>query len=75
MKRNNSVPEEIDRLPDIQMKRRETMGAPSHHLPPALTVNENKQPRHSKQTSSKNLDESFKKYKALDIIKEDKDDD
>lgn len=28
-----------------------------------------------KGPSSKNLDESFKKYKALDIIKEDKDDD
>lgn len=50
------------------MKRKEG----SMIIPTPLKEEEKK---HSKGPSSKNLDESFKKYKVLDIIKEDKDDD
>lgn len=68
MKRNNSVPEEIDRLPEIQMKRKEGSMI-------VATPFKEEEKKSNKGSIAKNLDESFKKYKVLDIIKEDKDDD
>ncbi len=52
LKRNSSVPEEIDKLPEIPSKRHELV----------------------KQISKPGKEESFKKN-ALDVIKEDRDDD
>ena len=61
MKRNNSVPEEIDRLPEIQMKRKEAS------YPPDVK-------KSNGGPGSKNLDDSFKKYQGLYPIREDRDD-
>lgn len=79
LKRNNSVPHEIDRLPEIQSARRkENLVPPSSSA--LLEVNEPKPEKrirkHAPVVLSKALDESFKKNSAaLDIIKEDRGDD
>lgn len=62
MKRNNSVPEEIDKLPEIQIRKRD-----NSILQQEIDTRSNRAP------VSKNLEDSFKKM--LDPIKEDRDDD
>lgn len=81
LKRNNSVPHDIDRLPEIQTSRKkENLAPPSTSS--LLESCENKQPaperrirKHAPVVLSKALDDSFKKNSAaLDIIKEDRGD-
>jgi hypothetical protein len=79
LKRNNSVPHEIDRLPEIQSARRkENQPPPSSSA--LLDINDIKPEKrirkHAPVVLSKALDDSFKKNSAaLDIIKEDRGDD
>lgn len=63
MKRNNSVPDGIDKLPEISMKGKGDF----------LLQMEEKLKSKKSGPGSKNFDDSFKRNQ-LDIIKEDKDD-
>jgi hypothetical protein len=80
LKRNNSVPNEIDRLPEIQSARRkENLPPPSSSA--LLDINDLKPEKRIRKHAppvvlSKALDDSLKKNQAaLDIIKEDRGDD
>ncbi len=80
LKRNNSVPHEIDRLPEIQnAKRKENIVPPLTSALMDISENklvpEKKIRKHAPVVLSKALDDSFKKNSAaLDIIKEDRGD-